>query len=137
MSKTDLVTIRDYLPSDRNFLFKTWLEGLRHGNEIFKKTNIYSFHKAYQSLIERLLAKPETTVKVAALKEDLDVIVGYAVTRPETIDWCFVKKGWRNLKIARDLVSHIEPKKVSNLTFPCGEAIRSRFNLKFEPFDNE
>lgn len=133
MDKANLIQLRPYQLSDKAFVFKTFLEGLRNGNETFKKTHVYEFHKNYQKVIERLLSIPETKTTIACLKEDFDVILAYSITRPNIIDWCFTKPAWRGLGIAKDLVAHISPKAVSHIT-KAGDAIRMKYNLIYDPF---
>lgn len=129
----DLVLIRPLSTNDEAFVYKTFLEGLRYGNQEFKKMDQLEFYKNYRKVIERLLSRPETKVTISCLKEDPDVILGYSITRPSIIDWIFVKKAWRGLGIAKDLVAHIEPTIVTHLT-PPGDAIRTKYNLTYDPF---
>ena len=110
------------------------MKGLRHGNEAFKTMSVYEFQSTYQKVLERLMSLPETTTTIASLKEDEDVIVGYSITRPEIIDWVFVKRAWRRLGIAKSLLAHIIPKRVTHLTTIPGEFLRKKHNLIYDPF---
>lgn len=116
---------------DRNFIFSTWKTGLKYGNTIYAKEEPRAFDQRYQEVIESILKQATTTV--AALKEDNDVILGYSVTRDDTIDWVFVKNLWRKIGLAKELLKHIAPKYVSHITKP-GESLRIKYNLKLKPY---
>lgn len=130
----DLVKLRPYRDTDKAFVFETFKKGLWNGNMEFRQMSLHSFNTTYQKLIERLIALPETVTTIAALKEDDDVIVGYSITRPETIDWVFVKRGWRKLGIAKSLLAHIVPKRVTHMTTIPGKILVEKFNLSYDPF---
>lgn len=97
----DSIEIREGLPSDHNFIYSTWLNGLYYGNSWFKLTPKHEFMKFYHQIIERLLAR--SAIRIACLKEDRDVILGYAVIEGNVLHWTHTKPAWRKLKIARNL----------------------------------
>jgi|ERR1017187_600191 GNAT superfamily N-acetyltransferase len=99
-----LVTLRPSVPTDKNFIYSTWLKGLYYGNDWFKAIDQDVYFVNYQNTLNSILAKPGTIVTVACLKDDLDVILGYSVSHGEYLDWIWVKPIWRNLGIATDLV---------------------------------
>jgi len=108
MEKKELILIREYRPADEAFVYKTWLEGLYCGNSCFRTIRKGPWIKAYREQIRTILARDSAQVKVAALIEDEDVILGYAVLDKfqETgiLHWVWVKPVWRELGIAKDLV---------------------------------
>ncbi len=112
IDKRSLIAIRDGTLEDINFIFSTWLKGLRYGNDFFKLIDQEAYFDKYHQVLEGVLSNPSTTVKVACLVEDQSVIIGYAVFRGLVLDWVFVKKPWRNIGIAKDLV----PSDVSTIT---------------------
>lgn len=107
MDKTSLVGHREALAGDRNFILATWLRGLYYGNTWFKEIPKNVFMENYHNLLDRLLASPTVKIKVACLKDDPDVILGYSVvSKDETIvHWVFCKSAWRGIGIARSLVN--------------------------------
>lgn len=106
MNKADLVTIRPYRPSDLNFILATWLRGLRYGNEFFGAIESDAYFKTYHAVIEAMLGRPDTKVSVACLKDDEEVILGYAVVhKGHILDWVHVKTPWRHIGLAKNLVS--------------------------------
>jgi hypothetical protein len=130
---SNLVLLRPYRLTDEAFVYKTFLEGLRYGNETFRQMDKIQFYENYRKVLNSLIQKKETQIKIAALKEDPDVILGYAITRPEIVDWIFVKKSWRRLGIAKDLIGDMHMTTVSHITL-AGNAIRTKLGLKYDPF---
>jgi hypothetical protein len=112
--KKDLVAVRGPMPEDINFIFASWLRGLYYGNTFFGEIPKDIFMDKYHQVIQNLLAK--ATVRVACLKDDPEVILGYSVIRNtesgETLDWIFVKSAWRRIGIGKSLV----PNKINATT---------------------
>src|ERR1700744_4453926 len=104
VQKSDLVTVRDLQDGDRNFILATWLRGLRYGNDWFGAIESEVYFKVYQGVIETILNDPRVTVKIACLKEDPEVVLGYAIYSGNRLDWVFVKKMWRGIGIAKSLI---------------------------------
>lgn len=59
---------------------------------------------SYRQVIATILARPDTSLNVACLKESDDVILGYSITQPNILHFVFVKYTWRDMGIARALV---------------------------------
>lgn len=118
MNKLDLITYRDARDTDLAFIFKSWLLGQFYGNkygksgkkdreapiDYFGSMDRSQFMKWYHKHIETVLAQPDTTVRIACLKEDVDVVLGYSVARGNDLHWVMVKPDWRGIGIARDLI---------------------------------
>jgi hypothetical protein len=133
LSKMNLVEIRDSVPDDLSFIFATWLKGLRYGNDWFGLIEPTAYHAHYHAVIEAILTNPAVTVKVACLKEDSDVVLGYAIYNKKTLHWVHVKKAWRSAGLAKslvpadvDTVTHINKVGVSMLAL--------RPHVRFNPF---
>lgn len=127
--------VRDYDPSDKNFVYSTWLKGLYFGNEWFKEIPEPVFLRAYQRVLESIMALPQTKVAIACLPDVTDVILGYAVYQDQRLHWVFVKNSWRNLGIATAIV----PKDItqcSHLTH-VGLILKRKKGLIFNPFFTE
>lgn len=132
MNKAELVVTRDYRPEDRNFILATFLRGLYYGESWFTLIHKQAFMEHYHKVIEYLLSKPTISIKVACLKEDQDVILGYAILEPELVHFAFVKKNWRGIGIARDLVPSTT--KVTTHLTRIGLSILNKKSLTFNPF---
>jgi GNAT superfamily N-acetyltransferase len=108
ISKNDLVEIRDVKPADKNFIYASWLRGLYYGDTWFRDIPKQIFMSAYHRVIEVLLSRPGIEIKVACLKEDPEVILGYAVRGSvdgnTVMHWVFVKAAWRKIGIGRSLM---------------------------------
>lgn len=133
VDKNNLVGIREGVEADRNFILATWLRGLRYGNEWFELIPKDVYFEFYQKVIETILSRPETSVKVACLKDDGDVILGYAVYSGNRLDWTFVKKEWRSIGIAKSLIPK-EITTVSHITALGKSILRKHPELHFNPF---
>lgn len=133
MNKKDLVEIRNAVPSDVNFILATWLRGLRYGNEWFEMIDSKAFFENYNKVANAILSHPNTTVKVACLKEDHDVILGYAVLGKDCLHWAHIKSPWRKIGLATEMVPSTITK-VTHLTRAGAAILKKRPGIKFDPF---
>jgi GNAT superfamily N-acetyltransferase len=130
-----LIKLRDHQPTDLAFIYSTWLKGYYHGNEWFEKNHIdeESYHKIYHQVLEKILFKSNPTIKVAALSEDQDVVIGYSITSNNgtLLHWVWVRPVWRNLGIARRLIPS-NVMEVSHLT-KLARSLKPK-NWEYRPF---
>lgn len=108
------VNIRPFLASDKPFLFSTMLRGLYHGNSFYNEIEQDAFYANYSNVVERLLER--ATVSVACLPDEPDVILGYAITTPGVLHYCFTKHAFRHQGIQRKLWADAKIKSCSHLT---------------------
>lgn len=89
--------------------------------------------RQYHVVLEKVMQY--VTVKVACLKEDPSIILGYVVLSPDqtTLHWVFTKKSWRNIGIAKSLVP-TSIKKVTHLTKLGIDLVNKKGNIEFDPF---
>lgn len=124
-------TIRSAGPDDEALIYATFLQGLYHGNGWYNKIDKTVFFANYHQVIEALLSR--AVVKVVCLADEPDVVLGYAIVSPDqtALHWVFVKKAWRKMGIARQLV----PSTVNTVTHltRIGETIMPS-DWKFNPF---
>ena len=137
MSKfAGLYDIRLSTYEDKNFILSTFLRGLYYGNSWFKLIPKDIFMKNYKVLANELVNGKKTIIKVACLKEDPSVILGYSILSLDqrVISWVFVKSAWRGNGIAKSLLPD-NPNSVSHLT-GLGYELLSKFENKpiFDPF---
>lgn len=128
-----LYEIRDYEPSDKAFVMATFLRGLYYGDSWFSLMPKDLFMVHYKHIVEALINKH--LVKVACLKEDRDVILGYSILSHDfkVIHWCFVKSAFRKQGIGKALV----PSSVGTVTHltVLGKSLMTKFtNCVFNPF---
>lgn len=101
------------------------------GNDLYQQIDPECYEKGQAMVIDHILKKATTTV--ACLKEDKDVLLGYSVTRNETVDWIYIKKLWRELGIAKELLRHIIPKSCSHITERANK-FRLKHKIIFNPY---
>ena len=106
MNKSDLIAIRSVRPEDMNFIYASWLRGLYYGDSVFSLVPKQIFMSNYHKVLDFLLKSNNTEITVACLKDDPEVILGYAVLskNPRTLHYVFVKKQWRSIGIAKGLI---------------------------------
>lgn len=132
-----LVKIRDYQPADKNFVYASWLRGVYYGECGFKDVPKNVFMEAYHNYVEKILDSPAISVKVACLREDESVILGYAVlsTVTPTLYFVFVKQAWRKIGIAKALVPNTT-KVVTHLTAVGRSILKKHSDVTLNPFLN-
>jgi hypothetical protein len=130
-----LVEIRDGRSSDRAFILATFLRSLYYGDSWFSQIPKNIFMYNYHKIAEVLLNSKNVLVKVACLKEDTDVILGYSILSKDLtiIHFCFVKSAWRKQGIGSALLpSTIN--KVTHLT-QLGKSLLPKLkDTIFDPF---
>lgn len=130
-----LYDVRDFKESDRNFILATFLRGLYYGDSWFSLIPKSIFMDNYKIVADNLMRSSRTTIKVACLKEDSDVILGYSILSSDfqTIHWCYVKSDWRKHGIARSLLPQF-PTTITHLS-SVGKSLMSKFPTAiFNPF---
>lgn len=106
MSKFEgLYEIRDMKIEDTNFIMATFMNGLYYGDSWFSQIPKKIFTDNYSKVAEAFVSTKNTVIKVACLKEDVDVIIGYSILslNYQTIHFVYVKEAWRNKGIAKSL----------------------------------
>lgn len=113
-----LFTKRKYSASDLGFIFSTWMNALYYGNrwkkdmapvhgapiDLYGEMDEKLFYQCYRKVIENILKKPNTQIRIVCLSDDYDSILGYSIFEPETLHFVFVKEAWRKIGIAKELV---------------------------------
>lgn len=134
--KKNLISYREPHPNDTNFILSTWLRGLYYGNSFYNEIDQDSYFTNYDSIIKKILTKPDVIVKVCCLKEDDQVILGYCVAEKKEnyfiCHWVFVKSIWRSIGIAKDLLNFFDIDVVTHLTDSYIKNKPKR--IKFDPF---
>lgn len=117
-------------------IFSKWLRSLRFGNPLFEHADSASYYREYHLYIEKLLAKPDSIVRLAVLTDDQDVVLGFSVSREDVLDYVHVHKDHRNMYIGSKLV----PDFITTFTHLTKSAVaiwheKPKFrHLKFNPF---
>lgn len=137
MSNEEAVVIgRDYDPeTDQAFIFSTWRKGLYYGST-HRDTlpNAFNFMRYQTEKIKKML--PHAQVRVACLKDDPSLILGYAVfTGDQHLEWVFVKSNFRSKKIGTFLTVNV--KTVSKDMTKAGLEIAQKKNLVIKENEDE
>lgn len=130
-----LYDVRDAINADISFIMATFLRGLYYGDSWFSTIPKDVFMSNYKVLGENLIYSDKTTVKVACLKDDSNVILGYSILSADfqTVHFVFVKTAWRKKGIARSLVP-AHPVTVTHLT-ALGKKLMTKLPTAiFNPF---
>ncbi len=93
-------------------VFSKWLRSLRYGNDYFKLIETKSYYEAYHRYICAVLGRVETVVRIAALSDDPDVVLGFSVYRHDILEYVHVHKDMRGKGIGTRLV----PKDINVIT---------------------
>lgn len=121
------VVTRAYDDLDAPCLFSTWRNNLWF--DIQRDENhADQFYKAANRHIKYILGEPDTKVRIACLKEDPDIILGYSVINKTNLEWVYVKEDYRNKGIATLLTK--QAKTISIPATRLGEKIAKQKNLK-------
>lgn len=133
MKDDQVYEIRDYLPQDEAFVMATFLRGLYYGDSWFSVMPKDLFMKFYKIIGTAIVKK--NTIKVACLKEDKDVILGYSILSNDfsTIHFVFVKTLFRKQGIAKSLLPK-HPTYVTHLTTVGRNLLPKLNNCVFNPF---
>lgn len=117
-------------------LYTSFLSSLRYGNEWFKEIDADVYYEVYHKLIENLLGRRETLVKLAVLPDDPDTCIGWSISEPRVLHYIYVKGDIkaRQLGIGKQLLP-LEFNTISHLT-KIGKVIwKKKFkHVKFNPF---
>lgn len=118
MSRVDpsLITSRNYQKTDEGYIFSTWLKGLWAGNAWFHEMGKNRFFKNYHLVLDKIMADPETKIRLIVLAEDPDVILSYAVFNEPRLHWVFTRDRWRRFGLARDLITPLHITEVTHIT---------------------
>lgn len=134
MQKNDLIEVRPYREADYNFIIATFLRALYHGNYFFGEIHKDIFMRNYSKVIDAIIKSSHSNIKIACLKEDADVILGYSIlNKSETVvHFVFSKSAWRAIGVARSLVPNTV-KEATHFT-KIGLSIIKKKGLTFNPF---
>jgi hypothetical protein len=108
----DLVKIRSAKPEDVAFIKDTYKKSLFDDNIFFKPSRGKKlFRKEFFDTCDLVMNSllPKSIVRVACLKEDEDVIVGYSLTDKfkdkNVLHYVFVRLDWRRIGLSKALVN--------------------------------
>lgn len=134
------IILRDGLPSDRNFIYKTILQHYRHASPHTKDIPDNVFYDCHHLLISKVMRQSGNIVRVAALKDDPEVLFGFlwGNVDPETIHYVYVKKAFRRMGMAKmlykSLFSMADDVYITHWTKEVNQLYDKHEGLVFNPY---
>jgi hypothetical protein len=89
----DPVGLRPALGSDLAFIYRRWLQDLRHTDNSPLSDDIW--FPAYREHINRVLANEAVTVLVVHPADATNEILGFVVAEPGVLHWVYIKPRYR------------------------------------------
>jgi hypothetical protein len=130
-----LIQIRHVQPQDISFIYSTWLKSFKHDSMLGKSLRTGVFFENYREVIDHILS--ESTVLIACLPEDSNVIIGYLVFQPNIIHYAFIKESFRRLSVCRQLITNakldINHCEFTHLTLKITNFIQAYAGLTYNP----
>lgn len=137
--------IRSPQEQDIPFIFATWLRSFYSDNHysymtpVGPKSDIRKsiYFENYRKVIDHLLEHSD--VDIACLKDTPEVILGYMISKPPLLHYCFVKDAFRHLGIAESMFDkrfkneseEIECTHITKSTMPF---LKKNILITFNPF---
>lgn len=88
----------------RGLIIARWSRSLRYGNDYFKLSEPKAYWAIYPKLIEYLLTRPNTIVRIAVLTDEPDTALGFSVTESDALHYVHVDNASRRNGIGKALV---------------------------------
>lgn len=97
------ILLRQANEGDLSFIYSSWLKSYRG---IQKHVDSDVYFKGQHKLIETILSI--SNVIVVCPEDDTETIIGYVVYRGDKLHWIYVKSVYRNLGMARTMLTCFE-----------------------------
>lgn len=108
MSDQQIFQIADGIGDAKSLIYATWLRSYHSASLRTKTIPKDTFFREHHKVIDRILDRPETKVRLAVMPDDPSVVFGWAVTEgPDVVHYVYVKPSFRKYGIARALLSGI------------------------------
>lgn len=129
------VSIRPGSGADHAFILATWLRSFRHNSPMTRRITDAVFFKHHHPIVTDIVAR--STVLVAALEDDPNVILGYLVTERQpgahVLHFAYTKKEFRRMRVfsqlleESDLPAELAGVDVSHPTFDWLEFLAPKY----------
>ena len=102
-SVSDELGLRPMREADRNYVMSSWSKSYAGSSRDARDyATLADFYRDYTPVIRDLLDR--STVTVAALRDNDDIIVGWSAIEGDVLHYVLVKPRWRKLGVARYLL---------------------------------
>lgn len=120
----------------RHLIYSSFLRSLRFGNDWFKDIESDLYYDVYHRVIDALLVRPESVVRLALLPDELDTCIGWSLSEEKTLHYVFVKG---DIEARRHGIgTALLPKefdKITHLTKIGRDIWKKKYpKVKFDPF---
>jgi hypothetical protein len=120
-------------------IMSTWLHGLRNGSAFFKDTESKAYYARYAEVIQAILNRPTSTIRLAVLADDHDVVIGWSAFDGAVLHFVYVRPGEKGASGRRQgVATALCPKRIDVFTHltKTGRAIWKKKFPKaiFNPF---
>lgn len=85
-------------------IYSDWLNSLRYLNDWFNLIDQNAYFKTYHQVIEALLNRSNSQVRLAVLSDELDNCLGWSMSEDTTLHYLFVKRDFRRHGIGKSLL---------------------------------
>lgn len=89
--------------ADENFIFATWLRCYKHSSAFARRVPDKTFYLHHHAVVAGILDRAEVTV--ATLADSDSTIIGYSVREPGVLHFVYVKKAFRRMGVATQLLA--------------------------------
>ena len=99
--------IRLMVPSDKNFIYRSWLQSYKHDSPMTVFIGRDFFFKIQQKIVDTIFSRDDTKTIIACDENDEEIIFGFLVYQPKIIHYVYVKEPFRKLGIATTLLKEL------------------------------
>jgi len=131
-----MIEVRPAKLQDLPLIFSTWLRSYRHSSQFAKKLSNDVFFKWHHKVIERFIERGGQ-ILIAHATGDSEVILGYLCYEPSIVQYAYVKRAFRKMGIAKQLVeiAKISPKdQFTHWTTDTNWIIKKLPELTYNPY---
>lgn len=91
-------------PNYRSMIFSRWLRSLRFGNHYFTMIDSTTYFDTYHRYIQSLFLRPTSAIRLAVLKDNHDVCLGWSFSEPNKLHYVHVQRDYRRHGICSQLM---------------------------------
>lgn len=126
------VVLRTGKEADHPFIYATWRNSLWYDNPR-PASEAENFFKQTSRRIRKLVNNPENHIQVAVLKDDPNLILGYAITSMEdgiNLEWVYVKADYRKKGIGGLVAGHFNTISQPETKIGCAIALNKKISIR-------
>jgi hypothetical protein len=89
---------------DAGFIFSTWSKGVYFSSFVPILTLKNNWFRDHYEHVKNLLQDTDTHIRVVAMSDSPDMILGYSVREGDMLEWIYVKEAYRRQGLAKLLL---------------------------------